>query len=121
MKTTRCAILPNSLITLVFLMPLVSHGAIVPDCNADCGFNDLITLIKNIVDFLILITAPIAAIMFCYAGFLYVTAGGDTGQIGKAHKVFWTVLVGFLIVLSAWLIVKALSVLLASGFSLLGT
>ena len=85
-----------------------------------CDFSQLVLLIKNITNFIILISAPVSAIMFSYAGYLYLTAAGDTGKISKAHSVFWTVLVGFSIILGAWLIVKALSVLVTPDFSLLG-
>jgi len=58
--------------------------------------------------FLIFISIPIATLLFSYAGFLYVTAGGNTGKIQKAHDIFKDVAVGFLIVLSAWLIVNTI-------------
>lgn len=71
-----------------------------------CEFKHAIELVQSVINFIIVIAAPIAAIMFAYAGWLYITAGGDTGKVSKAHSIFWTVFVGFVIMLSAWLIVK---------------
>ena len=97
----------------------VSAG-IVPcgtsDTHPECTFDDLMKLGSNIIDYIILISAPIAALMFTYAGIIYLTAAGDTGKIAKAHGIFWTVFVGFVIVLAAWLIVKSVSVLVTPDF-----
>ena len=71
-----------------------------------CTFDHLIILAQNVINFLILkIAAPLAAIMFAYAGFLYVTNKGNEAQIKKAHDIFLYVFVGFVVVLAAWLIV----------------
>jgi len=40
-----------------------------------------------------------------YAGYLYLTAVGDTGQISKAHGLFKNAIIGFIIILVAWLLV----------------
>lgn len=108
-------------------------GGIVPcgnDLNGDgkvgpeeaCRFEHFIIGLNTLINTLILIAASLAAISFAYAGWLYMTAQGNTSQIESAHKIFGKVLTGFVIALSAWLIVKALLVGLGVGigFSLLG-
>jgi hypothetical protein len=55
--------------------------------------------------------------MFTYAGVEYVTAAGNSGKINQAHRIFWTVFVGFCIMLAAWLIVKSVSVIVDPSFS----
>lgn len=89
--------------------------AIVPSCSGPCQYSDLIALANNIIKFLVLdISVPIATIAFVYAGFLYMTAVGDSGKISKAHEIFKKVIIGFIIAAAAWLIVhfilQALSV-----------
>ncbi|TSD03388.1 MAG: Uncharacterized protein Athens071416_69 [Parcubacteria group bacterium Athens0714_16] len=79
------------------------------NANGGCGFNDMITLVQNIMTFAFYIAAPIAVGMFTYAGVLYLTAGGKPGQIEKAHTIFLNVLIGFIIVLAAWLIVNTIA------------
>lgn len=72
-----------------------------------CTYEDFIKLIQTVIDFLIFkLAAPISAIMFAYAGFLYLTNGGNESKIKQAHDIFLTVFWGFVIALGAWLIVK---------------
>ncbi len=78
-----------------------------------CTFSDLITLAKNIIDFLIFIAAPIIAMfIILWGGFLILTAGGSTEQVSEAKKLFWKALTGLLIAMCAWIIVKTILVLL---------
>ena len=75
----------------------------------NCQFLDFITLFKNVMDFLLFVLAmPLAALLFCYAGFLYLTAQGDEGKVKQAHQIFFYVVIGFAIALAGWLIVKAI-------------
>jgi len=69
-----------------------------------CTFNDIINQVKVVIDFaLFKIAAPLAAVMFAYAGFLYVTNRGNESQIKQAHEIFWNVFIGLVIALAAWL------------------
>lgn len=90
-------------------------------CEASCEFNDLVRLGGNLVDFAFYISIPLAAIAFTYAGFLFVTAVGNPGKLTKARTIFIDVAIGFIIVLSAWLLVSVVVNTLVgdSGFSLL--
>lgn len=72
-----------------------------------CGFGDFITLVNNITNFLIILGASFSAVAFGYAGFLMMTAAGEMGKIEEAKAIFGKVVVGFLFMLSAWLIVHA--------------
>ena len=86
-----------------------------------CDFTQLLCLARNIINFLIVVSTSLAVISFIYAGFLYLTAGGDPGKVGNAHKIFWAVLIGFIFVLSAWVLVNTIiSALLSPGYSFLG-
>ena len=92
-----------------------AQNGIVPcggEGQPDCDFNQLIILIQSIINFLLFIAAPIAAVMFAYAGWLYLSAAGNQGQVEKAHKIFTTVFMGIVIALAAWLIVNVISTVL---------
>ncbi|HEY4487034.1 MAG TPA: hypothetical protein VJB70_04895 [Candidatus Paceibacterota bacterium] len=96
--------------SIVFAQNILTEG-IVPcgdDGEPSCDFGQLIQLVQNLITFALIIAAPLAAIMFAYAGFLYLTAAGETGKISKAHSVFMTVFWGIVIVLAAWLIVNTI-------------
>jgi hypothetical protein len=66
-------------------------------------------LIETIVnDILMPIGGVIAVMMIMYAGFLYVTARGDSGQITKAHDALKYAVIGAAILLGAWVISQAI-------------
>ncbi len=104
---------------MIVFLPLVSLGAepgqLVPaDCNTTivngrftnpCGWTHLLQLAQNLLNFMVYIAVPIAAIAFAYAGWLYLSARGNPGQITKAHGIFMNVAIGIVIVLVAWLVI----------------
>lgn len=87
-------------------------GGLVP-CGGSgqnpCGFSDFFVLINNVINFLLFkIATPLAALTFAIAGWMYLTAAGDSGKIKNAHELFKNVAIGFIIALAAWLIVNAI-------------
>lgn len=77
------------------------------DVTNACGFSDFMTLVSNITNYLIVIGASVAALVFAYAGWLYMSAGGSAEQANKAKRIFGKVVLGFVIMLAAWLVVHA--------------
>ena len=73
-----------------------------------CGACELLALSQNIINFIVFLATVAAVLMFVYAGFIYITAAGDTGKIKQAHGIFSAVIVGFIIVLAAWLFIDLL-------------
>ena len=67
------------------------------------------SLIEVIVkDILMPVGGVVAVVMIMWAGFLYVTAGGDPGQITKAHEALKWAVIGAAILLGAWVISTAI-------------
>jgi hypothetical protein len=92
--------------------PLVPCGNVVGNDGVvtnPCEFRDFFTLIINVTDYVIILGAVISSIVFAYVGFMMMTAGGEMGRINEAKAIFGKVLVGFLIMISAWLIVHAIN------------
>lgn len=90
---------------------------IVPACNENlvngnfadrCNICHIVQLIQNALSFLITISVMIATLMFVYAGFLYLTAGGSPEKIKSATKIFTNVFIGLVFVLGAFLIVDTI-------------
>jgi len=73
-----------------------------------CGACDLGQLAQDALNFAVYFTVFVATLMFVYAGFLYITAGGDSSKISQATGIFGKVLIGFIIVLIAWLVVDTI-------------
>jgi amino acid transporter len=91
---------------------LIPCGRSGPDAPSNtthpCEFKDVITLINTIITFIFKFLAlPLAAIMFAYAGFLLVTAGGAEAK-SKAKKIFTNAVIGLVIAAAAVIIVKTL-------------
>ncbi len=87
--------------------PLTAQG------RQACGFPEAMALINRIINFLIFLVAPIIAVcVILYAGILILTAGGATENISKAKGMIWKVVIGLVIAMGAWLLVKSLLVAL---------
>ncbi len=74
--------------------------------GTDCILSGLISAIINKI--LLPIGGLVAAVMIIYAGFLYVTAGGNETQIKKAHDALLYAVIGAAILLGAWVISEAI-------------
>ncbi len=97
----------------VCALPFVADAQLridMPACEGpDCGFQDFIQLIQNVISFLITLAIPISAILFSYAGYLYLTSMGAAGPRSKALGIFKNVFWGLVIALSAWMIVNLIT------------
>jgi len=118
MKKFLMSVFILSLLTL----PILGYAGLVPECvehievvngqnveKCEWGFNELLKLINNVITFVLFSLAlPIAAIMFAYAGFLMITAGGSSEKVGQAKRIFTNVALGFIIAVIAYLIIAAI-------------
>ena len=117
-----------SLAVLCFIIPMAAYAAGLVPCGGSgpppeppCDFGQLLIMINGIINFLLYgLALPLTAIAFAFAGGLFLTARGNEAQVTKAKGIFWSVLWGFILMLSAWLLVKAFTyVLLKPGYTFL--
>jgi len=85
------------------------------DNSTGCQACDLAQLIQNVITFAIGIAIPIAAALFAYAGFLFFTSAENPGNITKAKQIFKNAFVGFIIAITAWLIINTVLSIIFSG------
>lgn len=86
-----------------------------------CGFNDLMALINKVVRYILFILLiPIAAMMFAYSGFLFITSGGEANTRTKAKKVLMSVIKGIVFAVGAWLIINVILTTLGYDGSWIG-
>lgn len=79
---------------------------IVPKCQGECDYQDLIQLAYNFITFLVLYLAvPLATASIFYAGILYVGSGAKIGNRDRAKEIIKLALFGVVIALAAQLIV----------------
>jgi hypothetical protein len=71
--------------------------------------DNLYDLVEAIVNNIILpIGGVLCVLAFIYSGFLYVTAGGDSGQIKTAHTALLYASIGTAVLLGAWVIASVI-------------
>jgi hypothetical protein len=106
------------IILMLLVVPAVSSAYNIGDpivpcgttTTAPCDFGGFMLLVNNIKDFVIFeLAMPIAAIMFFYAGFLMITAGGEAATARtKAKNIFTNAVIGLVVAAACWLIVSAI-------------
>ncbi len=99
-------------------LPLVAAAAGLVPCgesstvgvgagqSLSCDICYLGQLVQNLINWLLGISVPIAAAMFAWAGILYFSSRGVPAQIERAHKIFRSVVIGFVIAIAAWSVVQ---------------
>ena len=110
--------LTPTLVMAAGLTPIVPQTGQGSDCNGPGGCQsicDLAQLAQNILNDGIYLSVFLSAILFAWAGFKHMSAGGDAGAITEANKVFSAVFIGLVIILSAWLVVSTLMSVIAGG------
>jgi len=117
-KINRNKILSHIVVFSIFILPVYVFaqggnsgrgGGLVPCDGINCTYENFIQLIVNVVGFLIQVGIAFSAIIFAWAGWLYMTSGGDESKISQAHELFVKVLWGFLFALGAFLIVQLIA------------
>ncbi len=83
-----------------------------------CGLGDFIELIQRIIEYIFVLILPIAAIVFAYAGYLFMTSGGDPNKRNAAKNAMTKLVLGIVVIMMAWLMVKTILVSLgvSAGF-----
>jgi hypothetical protein len=67
-------------------------------------FDDISRFIAGALRILVMVALPIITLFFVYSGFMFVTAQGNPGKLSEAKKNFIWVVIGALLIMSAWII-----------------
>lgn len=108
-----------ALLTILFI-PIITIAAGLVPCGSPgesaCQLCDFITLLDNIVDWLVMILSIVVAIVFVVSGLQLVISTGDVSAKESAKKRIANTVIGFVIVLTAWLLIDlGMKSLLAPG------
>ena len=107
-------------VLLLFLCaPLVIHAddlipTIVPCDGVNCTICHLADLAQNLVNAGIFISVFMSAILFAYAGWMYLS-NEAVGEVERAKKIFLDVVLGLVLILGAWIVVDTLMHALLRG------
>ncbi len=78
-------------------------------CYNYCTFSDVLKTINNLITFLITkLFIPILVLLFMFAGVKYITAQGNPAKVANIKKMVLNIIIGLLLVLCSWLIVKVI-------------
>lgn len=93
--------------------PTPPNNGLIPCDGPDCNFDMLVVLINNVVDFLIVFIAfPFVAIVVAWAAVLLLTSGGSSSAKEKSKKMLWHVVIGLILALLSWGIIKIILITL---------
>lgn len=122
-KNKLFRVLPHILAScaILVMVPLYAHAVdngtqasttgFIP-CDGytvECDFNQVIVLINNIVEFLFKIVLPIMVVAaVLYSGWLFLTKGSEPATRTKAKNMMLNILIGTVVALTAYLIVKTI-------------
>lgn len=116
---------PFVIVFLLLVAPALSLAdGLVPCDNTKttCDFNQLMNMVNTVIKFVLYdMVIPIAAIMFAYAGFLMVTAGGEAAHARtKAKDIFTNAVIGLIFAVAAFLIIRTILSILGYQGSWIG-
>jgi hypothetical protein len=101
----------SGLVVLLFAVPSLTQAVTIsiPNPLNDSVGTSIPGLIRVIIDNILLpIGGVVAVLMIMWAGFLYVTARGDTAKLKDARNALLWAVIGAAILLGAWVISQAI-------------
>ncbi len=79
------------------------------DKKVACTLPAFVKLITNVINVLFILSVPITMIALTWVGILLLTAQGNTGKVTQAKEILWKVMIGFIFILSAWIIIHTIA------------
>ena len=114
------------LLLVVLIAPHIALGqtTIVPCTGAGggepCNICHIAQLAQNLLNTGVYIAVFLSALFFAYAGWTYMTAGGESGHVTEAKHIFMNVGIGLVLILASWLIVDIIMKTLVNESALRG-
>jgi hypothetical protein len=95
------------LFTAIVLVPKKTFARTWISCSEppNCTFVDFWATFNLILKNILQLGIMISVVIFVIAGWTYLTSGGDSSKVKKGHKMLTNATIGFVIMLSAFLIV----------------
>ena len=79
-------------------------GETAGNAGIEAGGNDLPTIVGNIINIVLSFLGILLLLFFLYAGFLWMTAGGDDGKVKLARSYMMNAVIGLIIIVAAYAI-----------------
>ena len=75
-------------------------------------------MLKKIINYILTLSIGIGVFILVIAGLLYSTSAGDSGRISTAKSAATSVIIGLIIIFSAWLVIAV--ILQSMGYAGIG-
>jgi hypothetical protein len=86
----------------------------------ECTVCSLATTAQNILNTAIYILVFLSAVLFAWAGFKMLTAGGDSEGYSQGKSILINVIIGLVIVLAGWIVIDTLMKTMVNQGGVLG-
>ena len=93
--------------TLAIIVIVSPHLLLAQGLQNPLKYNTIEGFLRAMLDLLIVIAFPIIVLFMVYAGFLFISAQGNTDKLNEAKRIFLWTIVGALIVLGASVLSRA--------------
>ena len=112
------ALVASVLAVIPTLVNAAGLPAKVVSCTGvNCSVCDIATTAQNVLNTGIFVMVFLSAVLFAYAGWKMLTAGGQTESYAQGKQIFGNVVLGLVIILAGWLVIDTLMrTMLGSGF-----
>lgn len=104
MKSTFYAV--SSVLLLLPVMVSAAGDYGIGQNQGATGATDIAGVIQKIVGFLLGFVGGLSVLMIVIAGIMYITSGGDEGRVDTAKKWLTYAIIGLVVALLGWVIVK---------------
>jgi|AntRauTorcE11897_2_1112592.scaffolds.fasta_scaffold15982_2 heme A synthase len=94
-------------------------AGLVPCDGPNCDIDHFLELLFNVMNYIIWLGIIFSSLVFVYAGFLYITAQGDSSKVQRATKIFTNVAVGLFLAFIAFLLIEVITTSLGLDTSIL--
>ncbi|MDO8492928.1 MAG: TrbC/VirB2 family protein [bacterium] len=98
-----------STIIVSVVVPCISLAVDTLENPLKDEYSDFPKLLEAFLDIMLALGTPIVVFFFVYAGFMFVTSGGDTKKLETAKSAFFWTVVGASLVLGAKVILSILN------------
>lgn len=95
----------------IFLLPVAAIAAntgLVPCQGLDCKWCDLMKLAEKVIDFMLMISLPIAVIAIVVGGIFMIISGGSEAKFKQGKDIATAAVIGVLLALISWLIIDTI-------------
>ena len=107
-KVLKKIVAPLTLGVTPLALPLTVFAAedIIPPQLQTVAQNNIIDIVRAIIQFILVVAFVLAFIMLLIGGIRWITAGGDEKAVGSARNMITAALIGLVIVLVAFALIK---------------